>query len=55
MLTATYHPCGYGGKITTQKPLILLEFKLFYDFYTFSKNSENYPQKDLKRGVKIKT
>jgi hypothetical protein len=46
--------CGDGGKTTTPQPLILLEFKHFYDFFSFSKNSENYHQKDLKRSIKIK-
>jgi hypothetical protein len=46
--------CRDGGKTTTPEPLILLEFKLFYDFFSFSKNSDNYPQKDLKSSVKIK-
>jgi hypothetical protein len=46
--------CGDSGATTTPEPLILLEFKHFYDFFSFSKNSENYHQKDLKKSIKIK-
>jgi hypothetical protein len=46
--------CGDGGKTTTPEPLILLEFKHFYEFFSFSKNSENYHQKDLKSSIRIK-
>lgn len=51
-------PCGDGGKTTTQingvEPLKLLSFKLFCNYYTFSKNSDNYLEKDLKSGVEIR-
>lgn len=43
-----------GGKTTTPEPLILLEFKHFYELFSFSKNSENYHQKDLKSSIRIK-
>jgi len=46
--------CGDSGKTTTPEPLILLEFKHFYDFFSFSKNCENYHQKDLKNSIKIR-
>ena len=35
------------------KPLILLGFKAFSDFSTFTKNSDNYVEKDLKNGIKV--
>lgn len=52
--TPGLHPCRDGDTTTTPEPLILLEFKHFYYFFSFSKNSENYHQKDLKRSIKIK-
>lgn len=48
------HTCGVCSKTTTPKALLLLEFKNFYDFFSFSKNSDNYHQKDLKNSIKIK-
>jgi hypothetical protein len=54
MATREGDTCGDSGATTTPEPLILLEFKHFYDFFSFSKNSENYHQKDLKKSIKIK-
>jgi DNA invertase Pin-like site-specific DNA recombinase len=48
------HTCGDRSTTMSSKPLILLVFQQFCDFYSFRKNSENYPEKDLKRGIEIR-
>lgn len=41
------------GKTTKHRPLIILAFKVFSDFFTFTKNSENYVEKHLNNGIEI--
>lgn len=48
-----FEPCRDGSKTTTLEPLILLGYKAFSDFATFTKNSDNYVEKDLKNGIKV--
>ncbi len=49
-----YAEAGYGGTTKTPEPLILLEFKCFYELFSFSENIENCHQKDLKSSIRIK-
>ncbi|SKC77468.1 recombinase family protein [Maledivibacter halophilus] len=46
--------CGDSCTTMSSQPLILLVFQQFCDFYSFSKNSENHPEKDLKRSIEIR-
>jgi hypothetical protein len=46
--------CGDSSATTSSKPLILLGFKLFCDYYSYDKNSENYVEKSLKKYINVR-
>lgn len=45
---------GVCGRNTTQKMLVILVFKLFCGFYTFSKDEQNFDNKQLMDSLKVK-
>jgi uncharacterized Rmd1/YagE family protein len=52
-MASTHHSCRECCEITTRKPLIIQKFKVFSDFFTFTKNSDGYVEKHQKNGVDI--
>ncbi len=50
----TLVPCGDGSETTSCKPLILLGFKLFCDYYSYDKNDDNYVEKSLKKFINVR-
>ena len=46
--------CGVCSRNTSQKLLVILVFKLFREFYAFSKDEQKFENKQLMDSMKVK-